>query len=83
MEKVKKKLWGVVVGYGNRGQVYADYCLDCLDEFGIAAIVDPNEFKLSEAKKRYGLSDGQLFQSFDAFLAGKVAWDFVINATMD
>jgi len=57
--------------------------LDRPDEFGIAAVVDPNEFKLSEAKKRYGLSDGQLFQSFDDFLSAKLACDFVINATMD
>ena len=40
-----KKLKAVVVGYGNRGQVYADYSLDCPDELGIAAVVDPNEFK--------------------------------------
>lgn len=78
-----KKLWAVVVGYGNRGQVYADYSLDCPDELGIAAIVDPNEFKLEEAQKRYNLSDDRLFTSFDEFLKANVACDFIINATMD
>ena len=83
MKNTIKKMWGVVVGYGNRGQVYADYTFDCPDEFGVAAVVDPNPFKLQEAKKRYGLSDDRLFLSFADFLAAKVACDFVINATMD
>ena len=78
-----KKLWAVIVGYGNRGQVYADYSLDCPDELGIAAVVDPNEFKLNEAKKRYGLTDKQLFRSYEDFEAQNIACDFVVNATMD
>ncbi len=78
-----KKLWATVVGYGNRGQVYADYSLDEPEELGIAAIVDPNEFKLQEAKTRYGLSDDCLFHTFDEFVKSGVACDFVINATMD
>ena len=81
--KEKKKLWGVVVGYGNRGQVYADYTFDNPEEFGVAAVVDPNKFKLQEAQKRYGLSDGQLFERFEEFLRAKIPCDFVINATMD
>lgn len=78
-----KKLWAVVVGYGNRGQIYADYSLCESAELGIAAVVDPNEFKLQEAKKRYGLSDDRLFRSFDEFAQSHVPCDFVINATMD
>ena len=78
-----RKMWAVVVGYGNRGQVYADYALQEPEEFGIAAIVDPNEFKLQEAKVRYGLTDDRLFQDFDAFAKSGIACDFVINATMD
>lgn len=82
MEKIKK-LHAVVVGYGNRGQVYADYSLDEPEEFGIAAVVDPNEYKLQEAKKRYGLEDTCLFHNFAEFLASGIECDFVINATMD
>lgn len=78
-----KKLWAAVVGYGNRGQIYADYSLDEPSEFGVAAIVDPSDFKLQEAKKRYGLEDNQLFHSFDEFAKSELTCDFVINATMD
>lgn len=79
----EKKLWTVVVGYGNRGQVYADYSLEEPEELGIAAIVDPNDFKLQEAKERYGLGDDSLFHSFDEFADSGITCDFVINATMD
>ena len=78
-----KKLWTAIVGYGNRGQVYADYSLDCPDELGIAAVIDPNEFKLQEAKKRYNLSDDRLFTSYEEFEAKNIPCDFVVNATMD
>ena len=78
-----KKLYAVVVGYGNRGQVYADYALQEPEEFGISAIVDPNEFKLQEAKMRYGLSDESLFRSLEEFAASNIKCDFVINSTMD
>ena len=78
-----KKLWAVIVGYGNRGQVYADYSLDEPSEMGIAAIVDPNDFKLQEAKARYGLSDDCLFHNIDEFIASGIECDFVVNATMD
>ena len=78
-----KKLWAVVVGYGNRGQVYADYSLAESAELGIAAIVDPNEFKLQEAKERYGLPSDHLFKDFTSFAKSGIACDFVINATMD
>lgn len=78
-----KKLWTAIVGYGNRGQVYADYSLDYPDELGLAAVIDPNPFKLQEAKKRYNLSDDRLFTSYEDFEAKNIPCDFVVNATMD
>ena len=78
-----KKLKTVVVGYGNRGQVYADYSLDCPEQLEVIGIVDPNPFKHSEAKERYGIKDEMLFFNLDDFLAAKIDCDFVINSTMD
>ena len=60
-----KQIKAVIVGYGNRGQVYADYSLDRPEELSVVAVVDPNEFKLEEAKKRYSLSSDRLFGSFE------------------
>lgn len=78
-----QKKYAAIVGYGNRGQVYASYSLDCPEEFGVAAVIDPNDFKLKEAKARHNLSDDRLFHSFEEFVSSGVKCDFVINTTMD
>ena len=73
----------IIVGYGNRGQVYADYALQTKDEIEIVGIVDPDCLKLQEAKLRYGLTDDKLFKDWKALLDAKVKADLVVNATMD
>lgn len=78
-----KKIKIAVVGYGNRGQVYADYSLDEPQELEVTAIIDTNPYKLEVAKERYGLSDGQVFTSYQQFLASGLDVDIVVNATMD
>ena len=78
-----KKIKMAVVGYGNRGQVYADYSLDEPNELEIVAIIDPNEFKLQVAKERYGLSEGQVFTCYADFVKSGIEADIVANATMD
>ncbi len=80
---MKKKYYAAVVGYGNRGQVYADFSLDEPERFGVAAVIDPNPFKRQEAQKRYGLTADRLFSSFSEFVSSGISCDFVINATMD
>ena len=79
----KRKIRGVIVGYGNRGQVYADYTFDSPDEFEIVGVVDVNDFKLQQAKERYKLDDSCLFKTIEDFLKAKVSCDIVINSTMD
>ena len=78
-----KKIKIAVVGYGNRGQVYADYSLDEPNELEVVAVIDPNEFKLQTAKERYRLSDGQVFTTYAQFIDSGIDVDIVVNATMD
>ena len=78
-----KKIKIAVVGYGNRGQVYADYSLDEPQEVEVVAVVDCNVYKLETAKQRYGLSDKQVFSVYKDFVASGLEVDVVINATMD
>lgn len=78
-----KKIKIAVVGYGNRGQVYADYSLDEPQEVEVVAVVDCNAYKLETAKQRYGLSDKQVFSVYKDFVASGLEVDVVINATMD
>ena len=78
-----KKIKIAILGYGNRGQVYADYSLDEPEEVEVVAVIDPNPYKLETAKERYGLSDKQVFLAYKDFVASGVETDIVINATMD
>lgn len=82
-ENIMKKIKAVVVGYGNRGGVYADYSLDEKDQLEIVGIVDSNPFKLNLAKERYNLDDSQVFSNLDDFISKNIKADIVINATMD
>lgn len=78
-----KIITGIIVGFGNRGEVYADYSLQKPDEFKVVGVVDPNPFKLEQASKKYNLSKEQLFSSLDEMVKSHPAADVVINATMD
>jgi len=78
-----KKIKLAIVGYGNRGQIYADYSLDEPNEAEVVAVIEPNEYKLSVAKERYGMSDGSLFTSYAEFVASGMEADIVVNATME
>lgn len=73
----------VVVGYGDRGSIYADYAAKFPEELKIEAVVDPDLYRLGLAKEKFNLSDAQCFTDFDALIQkGKIA-DCAIVATLD
>lgn len=80
---VMRKIKAVIVGYGNRGSVYADYSLEDNTNFQVAGVVEPNLFRLQTAKERYGLSDDRLYTSLARFVEERPDVDVVINTTMD
>lgn len=78
-----KKITTVVVGYGDRGSIYADYADKNPDELEIVAVVDPDPFRLNMAKEKFRLSDEQCLTDFHTLVRkGKIA-DCAIVATMD
>lgn len=78
-----KQLTAVLVGAGNRGQIYADYSLSNPDELKMIAAVDPHPLRKAEVKEKYNLPKNRLFDSVDEFLSAGISCDFVINGTMD
>ena len=73
-----KKL--AVVGYGQRGSIYANYALQNPQEFVVAAIVeaDPDRKKLAESKH-----DCPVFSDYRDFLKADIEADLVAVATQD
>ena len=78
-----KQIQAVLLGYGNRGGIYADHALDYPEEMKIVAVIEINPVRLEEAKKRYSLPDNRAFLDLDDFLAQKIPCDLMINAVMD
>lgn len=73
----------VVVGYGDRGSIYADYAAKYPEELKIEAVVDPDPFRLGLAKEKFHLSDEQCIADFDELIKRDRIADFAIVATMD
>lgn len=78
-----KQIRAALLGFGNRGGIYADHSLDYPDEMKIVAVIEINKVRLNEAQKRYGLADDEVFTDLDEFLKRKIPCDLVINAVMD
>ena len=78
-----KKIKAAVLGYGDRSFQYTKYVFDRPEELEVIAVIDVNEFKLAEAKKRFNLPDSALYTDLDEFLKDDVVCDVVINGTMD
>lgn len=78
-----KKVTAVIMGFGDRGQIYASYARVAPERFEIVGCVDPNPVRLEKAKKLYGLKDENCFLNPQDFYKREKMCDAVINATMD
>ena len=79
MEKMKtKKL--AVVGYGQRGSIYADYALQKPAEFVVTAIVDNDKSRRELAASKH---DCPVFEDYRDFIKAGIEADIVAVATQD
>ncbi len=78
-----KKITAVVMGFGDRGQIYASYALKEPEKFEIVGVVDPDPVRVEKAKKLYRLKDENCFLNPEDFYARPKFCDAVVNATMD
>lgn len=78
-----KQITAVVLGFGDRSQIYSKYSLTHSNSLKIVGIVEPNKLRREYAKSIFKLCDSQCFSEYDEFIkCGKLA-DCVINGTMD
>ena len=68
-----KKVKVVIIAYGDRGSIYANYASTHKDEAEIVAVVDMLEYRLKEASEKFGIPKQNLFTSIEDLAArGKV-----------
>ena len=63
-----KKLTCAVLGYGNRGEIYAKYANAVPEELSVIAAIDTSDFRLGLAKEAHGIKDNMLFKNLDDFI---------------
>ena len=70
----------VILGYGQRGKIYADYALNRPDEFKVGAIVDTDASRRKLASTRHNCP---IFSDYKDFLDANIQADIVAVATQD
>lgn len=78
-----KKIKAIVVGYGDRGSIYADYARTNPESFEMVGVVDPNPFKRKICQEKFNLKDSMLYSNINECLLDKPECDLFINTTMD
>ena len=69
-----------IIGYGQRGKIYADYALNHADEFYVTAIVETDASRRALASSRH---DCPIFEDYKSFLNAGISADIVAIATQD
>lgn len=73
----------VLVGAGNRADVYAKLALEKPEKMKVVGLVDPDVVRRNIMKNKYGVEDSNCFDSVDAFVKREKFADAVINGTLD
>ncbi|CAM4175299.1 Gfo/Idh/MocA family protein [Lederbergia lenta] len=73
----------VIVGAGNRTNVYSTYAIENPAELQIVGIVEPDHLRRIKAAERFNVPEEQCFDSIEAFVLKPKFADAVINGTMD
>ena len=80
---MEKQITAVIVGAGNRANIYASYALEAPDRLKIVGIVDPDAVRRGIIQERYSVPDENCFDSVEEFVKREKFADAVINGTMD
>ena len=73
----------VIVGAGNRGNVYGSYSLAEPDKLKVVGIVDPDPVRTKIMREKFDVPEENCFESVDEFVKRDKFADAVINGTMD
>ncbi len=80
---VGKPMTAIVIGAGNRGNVYAGYALKYPDELKIVGVAEPIAYKNERFAKAHGIPDENRFPSWEFVFKREKFADAVIITTPD
>ncbi len=78
-----KKIRVILLGAGNRGEVYATHMAKMPEQFQIVAVADPDPARRETIRKLWGFSENACYESWEAVLEQPKFADLVVIATMD
>lgn len=78
-----KQIKVVMVGAGNRCNIYASYSLKEPDKMKVVGIVDPDPVRTKIMRDKFDVPEENCFSSVEEFVARDKFADAVINGTMD
>ena len=80
---MQKMITVVLVGAGNRANVYASVSLEYPEKMKVVGIVDPDPVRRELMRERYNVSMENCFDDVSEFVKREKFADAVINGTMD
>ncbi|MBR2330748.1 MAG: Gfo/Idh/MocA family oxidoreductase [Clostridia bacterium] len=80
---MKKMITVVLVGAGNRADVYASVSLQSPEKMKVVGIVDPDPIRRELMRERYNVPVENCFEDVSEFVKREKFADAVINGTMD
>ena len=80
---MKKMITVVLVGAGNRADVYASVSLQSPEKMKVVGIVDPDPIRRELMRERYNVPAENCFEDVSEFVKREKFADAVINGTMD
>ena len=80
---MSKLITAVLLGAGNRADVYATVSLTHPDKLKIVGIVDPDKIRTKIMREKYGVPEENCFESVEEFVKRGNFADAVINGAMD
>lgn len=78
-----KKLKVILIGAGNRGEVYTDLMHDMPEKYQVVAVADPEITRREHFKKLHNIADEYCCKHYDELLKKEKFADLVIIATQD
>ena len=78
-----RQIKAVIVGAGNRANIYASLALSEPEKLKIVGIVDPDPVRTKIIREKYDVPEENCFESVDEFVKRDKFADAVINGTMD